>query len=117
MATEEQIYDVESRMRSMDYIIYDEFPIHEGKVRGKGRAVVWAARRLARSKNNHGFRRVFLIDNLPLALGITKGRAASEHTMSTCRCLCAVVIYKFVTLLLYKLLVFVCCWVGSDLFY
>ena len=61
----------------------------ENILRTEGRAVEWAVRRKCRSSKNFNQRHVFLVDNLPLVLGLTKGRAASSHLIPVCRSVCA----------------------------
>ena len=51
----------------------------------EARALVWAIRRLCRSAKFHNKRLLFLVDNLPLVLAITKGRATSTHLIGPCR--------------------------------
>ena len=58
-------------------------------LRGEGHALTWALRRKLRDHRCFGRRHLFLVDNLPLALGVTKGRAASSHLSPVTRCICA----------------------------
>ena len=55
----------------------------------EARALVWAIRRLCRSTKFHNVRLLFLVDNLPLVLAMTKGRAASQLLTTPLRQICA----------------------------
>lgn len=55
----------------------------------EARALVWSAEHLLRCSRAFGRRLVCLTDNLPSALGVTKGRAKSTHLLRPLRKLCA----------------------------
>ena len=51
----------------------------ENILRTEGRALAWGAKHALRSHASLGKRILMLVDNLPLALGMCKGRARSHH--------------------------------------
>ena len=55
----------------------------------EARALVWSAEHLLRCGRNFGRRLVCLTDNLPLALGVTKGRAKSSQLTKPLQKICA----------------------------
>ena len=55
----------------------------------EARALVWSAELLLRCSRSFGKRLLCLTDNLPLALGVCKGRAKSQHLKSSLRKICA----------------------------
>lgn len=55
----------------------------------EARALVWSAEHLLHCSRAFGRRLVCLTDNLPSALGVTKGRAKSTHLLRPLRKLCA----------------------------
>jgi hypothetical protein len=54
----------------------------ENILRSEMRALEWGVRHCFRSSHSFGRRHLFLVDNLPLALGCVKGRARSGHLKS-----------------------------------
>ncbi|CAK0846803.1 unnamed protein product, partial [Prorocentrum cordatum] len=56
----------------------------------EGAALTWAVRRAARDSREHCSRRLFLGDNMSLALAAARGRAANHRLLGVCRVLFAV---------------------------
>ena len=84
-----------------------EWAYREDILRTEGRALVWAVRRLVRSRRNHLTRIVCLVDNLSLALAVGKGRSGGEQLRPVCRHLCALSLAAGVRLH--------CRWIPSEL--
>ena len=55
----------------------------------EARALVWSFRHKLRSLQSFARKHLALVDNLPLALAATKGRARSHHLLRPLRCICA----------------------------
>ncbi len=76
-------------MRNWKYVLSQAWKRKENILRTDGRALCWSIRQKFRSTREFGGRHVFLVDNLPLALAATKGRANSPHFSPVLRTLCA----------------------------